>query len=579
MRIIMLIVGGLILVGRLSGQGNAVNAALAYPPGVKSPYPLAVIGDIDCDGVDDFALGSQFDSTIASSSGAVRALSGRTGAVLWSDFGPAMVASMGYAVASVGDFDADGFNEIAAGVPYGGSATVNPALPPGFVRVYHGATGTLLLTLTASSNPGGFGSSIVRIADLDADGIDDVAIGRPALPYQFSLLPGIDVYSGATLTFLQSFTLQSPFVAGTAFGAGMVGGEDVNGDGVADLVVSAPWWLQGGAVFAFSGTDFSLLWMSDVGQPNPVLWCGCERLGEQIDFLLDFDGDGVRDLWASLLNSPNPPYAQARIISGATGTTITQFAAANGYGVRSLSVMPDQNGDGIRDIMSVDSLGSLNAYASPAFTPLGPLPCQTAQMVPQLCGAWVGISDLIDLDHNGVDEWILFRAVQGAGTYEVTTYGPSFAVPAASGAFPPSGSVPFQPLRVNGSTGGFTRRIAIGTFDPVTIAIQTEPGAPTTAPFVLWGTFGSPTVNDTINGPLGSLSFFPASAAPGVPWLFTVTNNIFPDPTSILVSAPAPWSMSIVNGIPYPLDFTLQGLMFDAALQPRVTNAVLVSVN
>lgn len=557
----------------VSAQGNTVNAPLGFPPGVKFPHPVGIIGDVDRDGVDDFAVGSHFDSTFNNSSGAVFALSGRTGAVIWSDYGTTLTEQMGYAVAAIPDYDGDGFDEIAVGVPRATGPTVNLNLPPGYVRIYHGATGTVLAQWTDPATPGGYGSSIVRISDLNGDGIDEIAVGKPALIYPFLLTPGIDIYSGATLSLIQSFS--PPFLLpGSTFGSAMVGGEDINGDSVPDLVVAAPWWFYGGAVLALSGSDLSLLWTSATGAPPGSPGCGCERLGEQIDFLVDFDGDGVRDLFASLFNMAS--LRQARIISGATGATITTFIGS-GFGCVGLSVVPDQNGDGLPDLLSINVSSGLNFYAAPSLTLIGTVPCQIVQ--PQPCALWVAVvSDRIDLDRNGVDEWIMFRAVNGAGTYEVSTFGPALAVPAASGAFAPSGSVPYQPLRVNGSTGGFTRRVAIPAFEPITIAVLNEPAASANAPFVLWGTFGTPTVNDTVTGPLGSLCFFPASAAPGVPWLFTIANSLFPDPTAILGATAAPWSLSIPSGVPYPLDFTIQGLMLDTTGQPRVTNAVLVSV-
>ena len=78
----------------------------------------------------------------------------------------------------------------------------------------------------------------------------------------------------------------------------LIGGHDITGDGVPDLVVGAPRWADwAGKLMVFSGVD---LLGSDLGEEDA--WAvvqGFETLfGQTVSFLPDIDGDGLPDLIA-----------------------------------------------------------------------------------------------------------------------------------------------------------------------------------------------------------------------------------------------------------------------------------------
>ncbi|MCB9898425.1 MAG: VCBS repeat-containing protein [Planctomycetes bacterium] len=136
-----------------------------------------------------------------------------------------------------------------------------------------------LFTRTAEMANDGFGSELVRLGDLDGDGVRDLAVSAVGRG-QVLLVSGAD---GHTLS-----VLGGP----TGFGHGLVVA-DVDGDSVDDLVVAAPFAaVAAGEVRVHSGHDGSLLAV--------VAGRGAaSHLGELLLSPGDVDGDGRDDLLVS----------------------------------------------------------------------------------------------------------------------------------------------------------------------------------------------------------------------------------------------------------------------------------------
>jgi len=131
---------------------------------------LKVSGGVDCDGDghDDLIVGAQATSNM----GRVTVFSGASGAVLHTFDGDATGDQLGSGVAGAGDLDGDGYGDIVAGMPgfdAGGSSA-------GALRAYSGKTGAVLFTVTGSANNQRIGAAVGAGADLDLDGFPD-AIG------------------------------------------------------------------------------------------------------------------------------------------------------------------------------------------------------------------------------------------------------------------------------------------------------------------------------------------------------------------------------------------------------------------
>lgn len=165
-----------------------------------------------------------------------------------------------------------------------------------------------------------------------------------------------------------------------SYGVGddVAGVGDVNGDGRDDFAISARWkngpaGTHAGAVYVYSGADFSLV-RTHYG------FAANESLVWEIANAGDIDGDGVNDLLAGAdgakLNGMT--VGVARIFSGANGSIL---GSVHGYGGTrlgySVSSVGDLTGDGVPEFVLGD----------PRHEPVGP--------------AWNGAARIFSMGHCG----------------------------------------------------------------------------------------------------------------------------------------------------------------------------------
>lgn len=139
---------------------------------------------------------------------------------------------------------------------------------------------------------------------------------------------------------------------------------------------------------------------------------------------------------------------------------------------------------------------------------------------------------------------------------------------------------PFSVLKVDGSEGGFARRVNVALGSEFSIDIEQPPTATGPAHYVLFGCLGTPNSNDRtvlLDG-MGTLRFPPASLAPTDTRLFTMGASFFPGLWSpAFFTSAAPTSLSIPAGLP-PLQFTLQAILEQRSGEFRVSNSVICDI-
>lgn len=149
---------------------------------------LAKLGDVNSDGVPDFAFGAPGggESDGMDGVGRVCVYSGTDGRKIYCRLGDPASLMFGMVVASVGDFDGDGSPDLAA-------AALDPANTQ--VEILSGRDGFPLFTLGDPGIATVFGQSIAA-GDLNGDGKPDLVIGAPQAS------PNDRQFAGSVLVYL-----------------------------------------------------------------------------------------------------------------------------------------------------------------------------------------------------------------------------------------------------------------------------------------------------------------------------------------------------------------------------------------
>jgi len=197
-------------------------------------WDLTLAGDQDGDGHTDLFVGAP-----SGDNGRVYLLSGKDGSVLRTYLPREAAGDFGWYVARLDDLDGDGRPDLAVGAPFAADADGTML---GGAWVLSSASGRELHHWKGTDRRGGFGGVVAAVADLDGDGKGDVAVAAPGTEDQTRTLPGeLYIYSSATGKELRHWSGSQP---GELYARMVVAAGDLDGDGVEDLAIGAPWYRR-----------------------------------------------------------------------------------------------------------------------------------------------------------------------------------------------------------------------------------------------------------------------------------------------------------------------------------------------
>jgi FG-GAP-like repeat/FG-GAP repeat len=324
--------------------------------------------DLNGDGYADVAIGAGLKKMYVYYGGPSSSIEPTPDGVLTSSD---VLDSFAGSVSFVGDLNADGFGELAIGSP--GDDAVDDAVDSraGSVFVYYGRAGTTFKTTPDVILSGAFlndlfGYSIDQVGDLNGDGYPDLVVGARFADGQAMDSGRVYIYLGRPELLLTRAdkVLDGERVSGW-FGEEVAGVGDLNGDGLADLVVNerplgidAPKVCQSHVFFgsssSFGSANGARLFFDYAGDCA----LAANRAG-------DIDHDGFSDV-AFLRTKTYPDLYTPHLFRGGPSVlgdydvafTVPAVTTGTAYGIRSAS---DVNHDGYDDVV-ISTLNGLGLH-------------------------------------------------------------------------------------------------------------------------------------------------------------------------------------------------------------------------
>jgi hypothetical protein len=266
---------------------------------------VASAGDVNGDGFGDVIVGANFYDGDEDSEGMAFVYHGSTDGLsklhAWSSAGPAQgYAQFGVSVASAGDVNGDGYDDVIVGcLNY-----ENGSDEEGGAFVFLGSGSGLELEASWIAEPDQeytqFGISVASAGDVNGDGYDEVIVGAPAYD-DFATDDGAAFLFHGSSTGLaaKGSAVVSSVGWGQALanrGTSVAPAGDVDDDGFDDLIVGVPYydaldWSDGGGAFVSFGLPGggSSSWALSLGHDDAAFGWSVSSAG-------DVNGDGFADV-------------------------------------------------------------------------------------------------------------------------------------------------------------------------------------------------------------------------------------------------------------------------------------------
>ncbi len=331
-------------------------------------------GDVNGDGYADILVGAYKYNNGQAAEGRAFAFYGSEagpGALLgiWTAESGQASSTFGLSVASAGDVNDDGYDDVIIGAYQYDSGEANEGKVFGYYGSKKGLSSLVNWSAEGNQITASFGQSVAGAGDVNNDGYDDVIIGAPLYDSGEENEGAAFIYKGSVngLEASHARLLQSnqgaatPGGPGSAFGISVAGAGDVNNDGKDDVIVGANLYDNGttneGSAFVYLGnatsTALTPVWSAESNSAS-------SNYGISVAGAGDVNGDGYDDVIVGAstladafvyLGSASGP------LTGAAWSTATIGTAVGlGYSVASAGDVNDDTYD--------DVIVSANKYAN-----------------------------------------------------------------------------------------------------------------------------------------------------------------------------------------------------------------------
>lgn len=323
---------GLALIPAWTVESNQISALLGSA--------VASGGDVNGDGFVDVVVGLPMHDNGQTDEGRAMAFAGSPAGpatMLWLAESNSTSAQFGHALAGAGDIDADGYSDVVVGAPFYSNGQSGEGRAYLFRGTATGIAPGAAWTKEINEASAGFGTSVGGAGDIDSDGFDDVVIGAPRAEND-DVDEGMAFLYGGSASGLSTnviWTGESD-ETGSGYGTSVGTAGDVDGDGIADLIIGAPFHsfpVPGeGAAFLYLGSSGGLPSYPDtsvsLGQANSQYGIAVATCG-------DTNGDGLADvlIGANFYDNGQTNEGRAFLHRGeGFGGICAGFASVNAYG-------------------------------------------------------------------------------------------------------------------------------------------------------------------------------------------------------------------------------------------------------